>query len=337
MTVNWRKWLIGLDDDNDGTSFGEDSVSFVFSLFPKLLVVDEGVRPWDDWIENRWKGSEERSRILVAVEIFSLPRLQHGFSYCISISMEDEREFDYLESSEKGPKHWRELKKEWAACKNGKLQSPIDMTSDRVKVFRKSEALQMKYKPARSIIKNRGHDISLQWPKKKAGSIKINGTKYFLQQAHWHSPSEHTINGTRYALELHMVHQADDPNVKNNLAVVGLLYKFGLPDNFLSMLIGNITAMKDVIDERPIGKMDPNLIEKGCNKHYKYIGSLTVPPCTEGVTWIISKETASVSKEQVHALRVAVHDYAEENARPLQPLNKRRIELYDPRTRSMKV
>ncbi|KAK8532101.1 hypothetical protein V6N12_053550 [Hibiscus sabdariffa] len=260
--------------------------------------------------------------------------------YCTSVSaqeVEDEREFDYLESSKKGPKHWGELKEEWNACKKGNIQSPIDMTSDRVKVLQKSEELQMTYKPAESMIKNRGHDIAVKWPKKDAGSLKINGTEYLLQQAHWHSPSEHTINGTRYALELHMVHQSTDPKVKNNLAVLGLLYEFGAPDEFLSLLMNNITAMNDQIEMRPIGKMDPNLIEKGCNKHYKYIGSLTVPPCTEGVTWIIHKEIATVSKEQVHAIRVAVHDYAEQNARPVQPLNQREIELYDSQTQPTKA
>ncbi|KAK8639096.1 hypothetical protein V6N13_137491 [Hibiscus sabdariffa] len=198
------------------------------------------------------------------------------------MNAEDEREFDYLESSEKGPKHWGELKKEWDACKKGNIQSPIDMTSDRVKVLQKSEELQMTYKPAEAMLKNRGHDIAVKWPKKDAGSIKINGTEYLLQQAHWHSPSEHTINGTRYALELHMVHQSSDPTVKNNLAVLGQLYEFGAPDKFLSMI-------------------------------------------------------ASVSKDQVHAIRVAVHDYAEQNARPVQPLNLRGIELYDSQTQPSKV
>ncbi|GMJ12205.1 alpha carbonic anhydrase 2 [Hibiscus trionum] len=268
--------------------------------------------------------------ILVVFLCYSTSVLAH------EVEVEDEREFDYSESSEKGPRHWGELKKEWHACKTGKLQSPIDMTSDRVEVFQKSEDLQMMYKPAQSIIKNRGHDISLQWPNKDAGSIKINGTEYFLQQAHWHSPSEHTINGTRYALELHMVHQSNDPNVKNNIVVVGLLYDFGSPNHFLSLLVGNISTMIDQIHEKPMGVIDPSLIERGCNKFYKYIGSLTVPPCTEGVTWIINRQTASVSKEQVHAIREAVHDYAEENARPLQRLNKRKIELYDPQAQPIK-
>ncbi|KAB2046502.1 hypothetical protein ES319_D01G239600v1 [Gossypium barbadense] len=244
--------------------------------------------------------------------------------------VEDEREFDYNEKGEKGPHHWGDLKKEWAACKTGAMQSPIDLTNDRVKIIAKSVNLEKNYKPAESIIKNRGHDISLQWPDHKAGSITIDGIEYVLLQVHWHSPSEHTINGKRYALEAHMVHKAADPNVKSGLAVSALLYEHGSPNDFLSQLISNITDMTDEVQERSMGVIDPNLIEIDGVEYYRYIGSLTVPPCTEGVIWIINKKIATVSKEQVHAIREAVHDYAEQNARPVQTHNEREMELHSP-------
>ncbi|OMO73707.1 Alpha carbonic anhydrase [Corchorus olitorius] len=261
--------------------------------------------------------------------IFAVLFLSHSASVSAQ-EVEDEREFDYLEKSGKGPKHWGDLKQEWAACKNGDLQSPIDMSSLRVKVIKKSGEMKKRYKPCHAVVKNRGHDISLQWLDNDAGSIKINGTEYFLQQAHWHSPSEHTINGRRYALELHMVHQSKDPNLKNNLAVVGLLYKFGAPDSFISKLISNITSMNDHVQERYMGVIDPSAIKMGGKKYYRYMGSLTVPPCTEGVIWTMNKKVRTVSRDQVRALRIAVHDYAEANARPVQPLNRREVELYGP-------
>lgn len=74
---------------------------------------------------------------------------------------EDEREFDYLKASEKGPKHWGDLKKEWAACKNGEIQSPIDMSNERVKIIQNSRELKKNYKPSNATLKNRGHDISV--------------------------------------------------------------------------------------------------------------------------------------------------------------------------------
>ncbi|MBA0677381.1 hypothetical protein Goari_018794 [Gossypium aridum] len=127
-----------------------------------------------------------------------------------------------------------------------------------------------------------------------------------------------------------MVHKAADPNVKSGLAVSALLYEHGSPNDFLCKLISNVTDMTDKVQERSMGVIDPNLIEIDGVEYYRYIGSLTVPPCTEGVIWIINKKIGTVSKEQVHAIREAVHDYAEQNARPVQTLNEREMELHSP-------
>lgn len=240
--------------------------------------------------------------------------------------VEDEREFDYGKRSEKGPKHWGEIKKEWAACKNGEMQSPIDMSHQRVEIISRFGKIKKHYKPSNATLINRGHDISVQWVG-DAGSIEVNGIDYRLQQAHWHSPSEHTINARRYDMELHMVHS----NFKNQIAVVAVLYKIGKPDPFLSKLMRNISSMVDKTNEkRNAGLMDPNEINISGRRFYRYIGSLTVPPCTEAVIWTIKKKLRTVSRDQIKLLREAVHDYAERKARPLQPLNQRDIHLYTP-------
>ncbi|XP_057498225.1 alpha carbonic anhydrase 7-like [Actinidia eriantha] len=244
--------------------------------------------------------------------------------------VEDEREFDYWEGSEKGPQKWGDLKKGWEACKNGEMQSPIDMSNQRVKKIQKLKEINREYKPANATVKNRGHDISLQWELGEAGSIKINGSEYFLQQGHWHSPSEHSINGRRYDMELHLVHVLPDTTVKNHIAVIGVLYKIGQPEPFLSKLMKNISSMTDKKEHRNMGVIDPREIKLGGKRYYRYMGSLTVPPCTEGVSWAISKKVRTVSRGQVNLLREVVHDYAERNARPLQPINSREIHLYDP-------
>ncbi|GMN39248.1 hypothetical protein TIFTF001_008473 [Ficus carica] len=262
--------------------------------------------------------------LVLAIILFS-----HSLSSVTAQEVEDESEFDYVKGSKKGPHHWGELKKEWAACKNGGMQSPIDLANQRVKIIPRLDNLRRNCVPSNATVKNRGHDISVQWDIGKAGSIKINGTEYFLHQAHWHSPSEHTVNGRRYDMELHLVHESKDENGKTKNAVVGVLYKLGRPDNFLSKLMKDIKAMSDKKEQKHMGVIDPSEIKLGGKKHYRYLGSLTVPPCTEGVIWTISKKIRTVSRQQVKLLRVAVHDYAEENARPVQPINHRDIQLID--------
>ncbi|KAG6433984.1 hypothetical protein SASPL_105603 [Salvia splendens] len=248
--------------------------------------------------------------------------------FCNAQEVENEREFDYGAKSEKGPKNWGTMKKEWGACNNGTLQSPIDMSNERVKIISKPE--NRIYNVGNATVKNRGHDIQIEWSG-GAGSLFINGTNYPLRYAHWHSPSEHTINGRRYDMELHLVHLSTDPNLINRIAVVGILYKIGTPDQFLSKLMANISSIVDNKDEESaLGMVDPNDIQFGSKRFYRYLGSLTVPPCTEGVIWTLNKKVKTVSRDQVRLMREAVHDYAKENARPLQPHNNRDLYLYGP-------
>lgn len=141
---------------------------------------------------------------------------------------EDERPFTYTPGAKKGPGNWADLNPKWKACANGRLQSPIDLADERVEVMPKLGTLKRKYKPAPALIKNRGHDIEVYrshlilklsdifhvinyfvrskqltdfyqvvWQGDAGGAI-LNGTKYNLLQCHWHTPSEHTLNGKRF-------------------------------------------------------------------------------------------------------------------------------------------
>ncbi|CAI0374843.1 unnamed protein product [Linum tenue] len=237
---------------------------------------------------------------------------------------DDESSFTYEEKSGKGPRSWGEINPHWQACKNGTLQSPIDLLDQRVQVLSHLGRLNRDYKPAPATVKNRGHDITVMW-KGEAGEIKINGTEYKLLQCHWHSPSEHTINGTRYELELHLVHKCS----QGNLAVVSIVYKYGRPDRMLSKVRRQICESVDPKQDKELGIVNPGDIKFGSSrKYYRYLGSLTVPPCTEGVIWTIVQKVRTVSKEQVRALREAVHDGFEANARPIQPLDGRPVYQY---------
>lgn len=239
----------------------------------------------------------------------------------------EEEEFSYKSGSETGPEHWGELHKDWSVCGKGEFQSPIDLSDKRVQVLHHLGQLRSSYRPASAVMKNRGHDIMIEW-ENETGGIWINETKYLLKQVHWHSPSEHTINGRRYSLELHMVHQSAD----NKTAVVGILYTIGRPDPFLAKMEGYIKKVGALAEseEEKLGMVDPRDIRKGSRKYYRYMGSLTAPPCTEGVVWTIIRKVRTVTKEQLNLLIEAARDHTE-NARPLQPINKRTVGLYRPR------
>lgn len=239
----------------------------------------------------------------------------------------EEEEYDYDENSARGPSEWGNLTSEWALCSTGRMQSPVDFTNVTVEFVSAdlSEQVYTYYQPSNTTLFNRGHDISLQWTS-DAGSIEINGINYQIQQVHWHIPSEHTINGKRYDLERHAVHVNVDTN---ETAVIGVLYEIGQEDPFLSQLMTNLTYMVETSENQTSpGVIDPS--ENICNddSFYRYMGSLTTPPCNESIIWTVQNKIRSVSQQQVDLLLEAVH--GNENARPLQPINGRDIYLYVP-------
>ncbi|GLT56803.1 hypothetical protein SLA2020_298200 [Shorea laevis] len=197
------------------------------------------------------------------------------------------------------------------------MQSPVDLLNERVDVVSYLGTLKMSYKPSNATLKNRGHDMKLSF-ENEVGSIEIracsNGTEYELKQLHWHSPSEHTIDGFSLDLELHMVHESQD----GKAAVVGIMYKIGRPDPFL--------LSKDHLENIT----DTTEKESLWDGYYTYLGSFTIPPCTENVVWTIVRKVQTVTREQVRLLRVAVHDDSNTNARPVQPINMRTVQLYKP-------
>ncbi|CAH8279860.1 unnamed protein product [Arabidopsis lyrata] len=248
--------------------------------------------------------------------------------------VEDETEFSYEMKGNKGPAKWGTLHAEWKMCGIGKMQSPIDLSDKNVVVSNKFGSLRSQYLPSNTTIKNRGHDIMLKFKGGNKGiGVTIRGIKYQLQQLHWHSPSEHTINGKRFALEEHLVHESKD----KRYAVVAFLYKLGASDPFLFSLEKQLKKITDThASEEHVGIIDPQKLSFESKHYYRYSGSLTAPPCSENVIWSISKEIRTVSSKQVTLLRVAVHDASDSNARPLQAINKRMVYLYKPKVKLMK-
>lgn len=202
-----------------------------------------------------------------------------------------------------GPGYWADLSPAYAAC-NGTGQSPVNLTSTRAPD--EPMSLTLSYSPAEAEVVDTGHAVQVNTT---GGTLTFNGTTYDLQQFHVHTPSEHAVQGVPYTGEIHLVHRADD----NTLAVLGIFVEAGdTPHPSLDEWIhGADTTLSFNAETLP-----PDL-----HPYYTYEGSLTTPPCSEGVRWIVLDTPLRASREQLETLR-AQHSG---NARPVQPLNDRTI------------
>ena len=216
-------------------------------------------------------------------------------------------------SGANGPSHWGDLSPEFGACKQGKNQSPIDI----------STAIDAKLKPIKfdyamlvpENIVNTGHSIQVNI--RSGGSIKIDNDEYFLKQFHFHSPSENMIDHVAYPLEAHFVHA----NEKGELAVVAVLYQAGNMDNqALNALLKNMPM--NVGGKNRLSATDTELFErkKSVKNYFRYSGSLTTPPCTEGVRWFVMQSRPGLSERQLVGFQKALKH---PNSRRVQPLNAR--------------
>lgn len=210
-----------------------------------------------------------------------------------------------------GPEHWGHMSGEYAACASGKKQSPVDIKGYEDKDL---TDIVFNYKPSRINIVNNGHTIQVNYD--KGSSIKVNGMEYQLVQFHFHDPSEHTVGGKSYAMELHLVHKND----KGELAVVGVLLESGKEDRAYDKVFANMPKKADEKKELK-ETVDAAALLPKTKTYYTYTGSLTTPPCTEGVTWLVLKTPVQLSEAQIKAFKGIVGV----NNRPVQPVNERKI------------
>ncbi|XP_068661183.1 alpha carbonic anhydrase 1, chloroplastic-like [Aristolochia californica] len=226
-----------------------------------------------------------------------------------------------------GPSNWGKLSPGFAVCSSGKHQSPIDIRKEDTSATK--QCLIRDYQDANATLINNGFNIGVKM-ESHAGALTLDGKNYTLQQVHWHSPAEHTINGVRHPAELHLVHLSDD----GEISVVSILYKFGKADPFLNQMMGQLAELNKEVcqgDEEahiPLGILKNKQLEKETRKYYRYVGSLTVPPCRENVTWSILGKVRDMSLAQLNALRAPLGVGYTKNARPLQDLNGRKVELH---------
>lgn len=209
-----------------------------------------------------------------------------------------------------GPAHWGGLDTAYKACDSGTSQSPIDITGATAESL---TDITFNYDPNLGIINN-GHAVQID----PTRTIVVDDTTYTLLQYHFHSPSEHTVNGKQYDAEAHFVHK----DSSGNLAVVGVLIEKGKNNSQYTKMWSKFSKIKNSGDETSISfeKDMTSLLPHG-RKTYRYEGSLTTPPCTEGVKWLVMVEPIQMSDKQIKQLQ-AIH---KDNFRPVQALHGRTI------------
>lgn len=219
-------------------------------------------------------------------------------------------EFGYAGAD--GPNAWGDLTPAYLACKKGHSQSPIDIRETRKEAL---PPIQFHYADAPLRIINNGHSVQVNYA---PGSwMTVDGHKYELRQFHFHHPSEEHINGKGFDLSLHLVH-ADS---KGKLAVVAVLLEIGSPNEAVRRIFDNLPqtpGKEQEIAGVPINAKD---FLPGSLGYYTFEGSLTTPPCTEGVTWFVLKTPEDVSSDEVAAF-AKLYPYDE---RPIQPTGGRTI------------
>lgn len=213
-----------------------------------------------------------------------------------------------------GPEHWGDLDPSFKECKLGHLQSPIDIPAATLHPAH-LDPIQFEYKSAPLHIVDNGHTVMVTYP---PGSVmRVGAAEYEVQQLHFHMPSEETIDGKSFPLGAHIVHK----DKQGHLAVVAVLFEEGPANSGLADAFGHMPGHAGK-EEAPGGaRIDATRLLPPQTSYFTFQGSLTTPPCTEGVTWYVLRTPATASADQIAAFAKRYpHD-----ARPVQALGGREI------------
>ncbi len=247
--------------------------------------------------------SQVRSLYLLALPISIVAGVLASF-----VAADEPQHWSY--SGEDGPQEWGDLSADYLMCSMGRNQSPIDLSGA---VDAELEELILDY-PNRGLEDevNNGHTI--QENLKPGNFITIQSQRYEAKQFHFHSPSEHRVDGKSFPLEVHIVHS----NENSQLAVLGILFDEGEENPLLHQLNGFRPPGMAPYD----GPIDYNALITARDQYYSYNGSLTTPPCSEGVRWVVLKNAITASREQIDRFHSAM---GADTNRPIQPRNSRTI------------
>jgi carbonic anhydrase len=213
---------------------------------------------------------------------------------------------------EHGPSQWSELKPEFETCSAGKRQSPINIAA-----AEKADlpAIDFKYQASPLRIVNNGHTIQVNLS--PGSTIAISDHSYALLQFHFHTPSEEAIRGKHHALVAHFVHK----DTEGKLAVVAVLFDVGKSNAALAPVLAKMPREEGPERTFEGTSLDPAKLLPSKRGYYEFEGSLTTPPCSEGVRWFVLKQPVTLAKEQLDTFRKLYPA----NARPTQPLNGRTV------------
>lgn len=217
-------------------------------------------------------------------------------------------------SGQTGPQAWGQLQPEFITCATGKRQTPINI-EDSTTLQGPAEPLNFSYQPSNGTVVNDGHSIQVNV--QGNNTLTVRGTTYSLVQLQFHSPSEVQVNDRSYAMGVHLMHKSAD----GQLAVVAVLLDPGQANAMIDTVWTYMPL--DVGDEvrMPAGMLNINELLPKDQRYYQFLGSLTTPPCTEDVLWIVLKEPAQISAAQLRLFRQLYPN----NARPVQQVNGRPI------------
>ena len=210
------------------------------------------------------------------------------------------------------PQFWGDLKPEFATCGSGKHQSPIDISTATITALPK---IQFDYHDTPLRVLNNGQSIQVNY--QHGSSIVLDGKRYDLLQVHFHTPSEHTMGGKAYPMTAHLVHKAAD----GELLVIAVLMQTGGSNPVIDRIwqqLPSAAGQIKVADEQSINVAD--LLPRD-GTYFTYTGSLTTPPCTEGVKWVVLSAPVTVSQAQLDKFTALFAH----NARPVEPLNGRTV------------
>ena len=215
-------------------------------------------------------------------------------------------------SGHEGPEYWGQLNSEFTACSSGKNQSPVNLTGF---IEADLEPIDIHYQIGGNEVLNNGHTIQVNYA--PGSEIIVDGHEFELKQHHFHTPSENHINGKSYPLEVHFVHADKD----GNLAVIAVMFTEGEENEALAQTWGFLPE-KAGDKYRLSSSVSAEAILPSNQDYYRFNGSLTTPPCSEGVRWLVMKEPVTASKTQIEKFaRLIKHP----NNRPVQRINARPV------------